>query len=50
MEHDDEFEAALADLVQTGRRSGVDPRGAWISRGENGQADFEIEIVELADG
>ena len=45
----EEFEAALQVLLRDAQANEIDPRGSWISRARNGQADFEIEVVELDD-
>lgn len=42
-----ECEAALQELLRDVQASEIDPRGAWISRARNCQADFEIQVVEL---
>jgi len=49
MSSPDEFEAALEELLRDAQASDIDPRGAWVSRARNGQADFEIQVVELDD-
>jgi hypothetical protein len=48
IESKEAFETALIDLVQTAQANGVDPAGFYESRLDNGHADFEISLVELA--
>lgn len=44
----DEFEAALAEAVETAIEGGVDVRGAWEFRTRGSTHDWEVEVVELA--
>lgn len=43
----DEFEDALRALVVTAFQNGVDPRGAWDFRTDDGAPDWEVMVLEL---
>lgn len=47
-----EFEASLGRLLAAAVANGVDPRGSWVFRGDDGLPDWEAMIYELerADG
>ncbi|MFB6311452.1 MAG: hypothetical protein ABEH64_09775 [Salinirussus sp.] len=49
MESPEEFEAAISEIIQVAQQRGIDPRGTYISRGDDGLADYEIEVIELED-
>lgn len=44
----DEFEAALAAIVETAIETDVDVRGAWEFRTDGSTHDWEVTITELA--
>lgn len=44
----EEFEAALAAVVETAIKEDVDVRGAWEFQTAGSTYDWEVEIVELA--
>ena len=44
----DEFEAALAAVVEKAVESDVDLRGAWEFQTRGSTHDWEVEIIELA--
>lgn len=43
----DSFEVALGDLLAAASRNGIDPRGAWVYRGQERVPDWEAMIIEL---
>lgn len=43
-----DFEAVLAEVVETAFKSDVDVRGAWNFRTDGSTHDWEVEIFELA--
>lgn len=43
----EDFEDALALLLQRAWENDVDPRGAWVYRARDGHPDFEATVVEL---
>jgi len=45
----EKFGTALQAPLRDAQAGDIDPRGAWISRARNGQAHFEIQVVELED-
>ena len=45
----DEFERALAALVEKADNAGVDVRGAWAFETRGSIHHWEVEIVELAN-
>lgn len=45
----DQFATALEQLLITAAENDVDPRGAWIAHNENGQTDWEVMVLELAN-
>lgn len=45
----DEFEAALGKIVLSALQEGIDLRGAWEYRTDDGTPDLEVTIVELAE-
>lgn len=44
----EEFEAALAAVVETAIAADVDVRGAWEFRNGEPDSDWEVNITELA--
>jgi hypothetical protein len=44
----DEFEAALAAIIETAVEEGVDVRGAWEFRTDGSTHDWEVNVTELA--
>lgn len=44
----DDFEAALAEVVEKAVEADVDVRGAWEFRTRGSTHDWEVEIIELA--
>ena len=48
IESAEEFEAALAAVVENAVKSNVDVRGAWEFRTRGSIHDWEVEIFELA--
>lgn len=45
---DDEFEDALAAVVEAAIREDVDVRGAWEFQTKGSTYNWEVEIIELA--
>ena len=46
-----ELQAELAALLQRARNSGVDVRGGWECRSDDGQPDWDVVVTALqADG
>jgi hypothetical protein len=48
--NDDEFEAALAGVIEAAIDSGVDVRGAWEVRSSDTMHEWEVQVVELDRG
>jgi len=46
----EEFEAALAAIVETAVEDGIDVRGAWEFRTDGSTHDWEVNVTELAKG
>lgn len=46
----EDFERYISATIYAAYVNGVDPRGVWEYRAQNGEADFEIEVVELDGG
>ncbi|RQG87035.1 hypothetical protein EA462_15455 [Natrarchaeobius halalkaliphilus] len=44
----DDFEAALAEVVEKAVEADVDVRGAWEFRTRGSIHEWEVEIIELA--
>lgn len=44
----EEFQTALADLVETAIKAGVDVRGAWEFQTGGSTHEWDVEIYELA--
>ena len=44
----EEFETALAAVVETAVSADVDVRGAWEFRTDDSATDWEVKITELA--
>lgn len=44
----DEFEEALAAVIEAGIKDGVDVSGAWEFQTAGSTHDWEVEIIELA--
>ncbi len=44
----DEFEAALAAIIETAIETDVDVRGAWEFRTDGSTHDWEVNVTELA--
>ncbi|ARS89317.1 hypothetical protein [Natrarchaeobaculum aegyptiacum] len=44
----DDFEAALAEVVEKAVEADVDVRGAWEFRTRGSTHEWEVEIIELA--
>lgn len=44
----DEFEAALAAIIETAIEDGVDVRGAWEFQTRGSTHDWEVNVTELA--
>jgi len=46
----EEFEAALAAIVETAVEDDIDVRGAWEFRTDGSTHDWEVNVTELAKG
>lgn len=45
----DDFQTALAELVEKADHAGVDVRGAWAFETRGSVHNWELEIIELAN-
>jgi len=45
---EEEFDAALEQLLSAARENGVDPQGSWVYRNGRNAPDWEVMVVELA--